>query len=346
MKLDDYDYDLPKDLIAQEPAKDRDHSRLLVLDVQNNAIQHAVFRELPAYLRAGDVVVINDTRVFPARLIGSKADTGGEIEVFLLTRHPDGSWDALTRPARRVSSGTQVIFGDGLLEGTVVEKKPGGQVIITLTSAIPIEEAIDRVGETPLPPYIRRAPTPEDRTRYQTVYARKRGAVAAPTAGLHFTDALLKEIEERGAKKTSVTLHVGIGTFRPLRPDDIDRETLHPEYCVVDEAAVETIQSCRKGDGRVFAVGTTTVRALESASQNGSLEPFEGSTDLFIKPPYRFRSVDALVTNFHLPLSSLFILVCAFAGRERVLDAYREAVRERYRFYSYGDAMLILGVAP
>ena len=346
MHPDDYDYTLPVALIAQEPAAVRDQSRLMVLDTVRDTLRHAVFHDFPSFLRAGDVLVVNDTRVFPARLKGKKEDTGADVEVFLLHRTDGETWDALCRPARRLRVGTRVLFGDGLLTGAITGKATEGRISIELASAIPVADAIDRVGATPLPPYIHRPPEPGDRDRYQTVYAQSRGAVAAPTAGFHFTGALLDEIERLGVKRAAVTLHVGIGTFRPLKPEDFEKDRLHQEYCVVGRDAVETIRACRAGGGRVFAVGTTTVRALESASQNGAIEPFEGWTDLFIREPYRFRSVDAIITNFHLPRSSLLVLVSTFAGRDRVLTAYREAVRERYRFYSYGDAMLILGARP
>jgi len=290
-----------------------------------------------------DLLVANDTRVFPARLIGSKENAGGEVEVFLLRMRGDGTWEALTRPARRVREGTTVVFGNGLLKARIIEKGGGGRVTVDLRADIPVNEAIDRIGKTPLPPYIKREPTETDRERYQTIYAKARGSVAAPTAGLHFSKNVFEKLEKKGVRVAYVTLHVGIGTFRPLTEEDADKSTLHSEYCTVPDSTVELIRECRMRGGRVFAIGTTTARALETASTEGAIAPYEGWTDLFIKPPYSFKTVDCMVTNFHLPRSSLLMMTCAFGGREKILSAYREAVRKRYRFYSYGDAMLILG---
>jgi S-adenosylmethionine:tRNA ribosyltransferase-isomerase len=284
---------------------------------------------------------VNDTKVFPARLLGKKQDTGASIEVFLLNQQNEATWEALTRPSKRIRPGIRVSFAEGILTGTIQEKGADGKATVRLEAALPLDAAIDRAGVTPLPPYIRRAPCPGDRERYQTVYAAKRGAVAAPTAGFHFTRELLDRLEDRGIRTVAVTLHVGIGTFRPLKPEDFARDTLHAEYCIVSREAAEAVHTCRDRGGRIVAVGTTTARALESASRSGTLEPFEGWTDLFIRESYQFRAVDTLVTNFHLPRSSLLVMVSAFGGRERVLAAYREAVREGYRFYSYGDAMLL-----
>ncbi len=343
MNLSDYDYTLPEELIAQEPAAERDRSRLLVLPPGDGPPEHREFRDIVEWLRPGDLLVLNDSRVFPARLIGEKDGTGGTAEVFLLARGADGVWDALARPAKRLREGTVVQFGDGLLRAVVVEKGGRGALRVRLESGLPEDEAIDAVGKTPLPPYIRRAPVDSDRGRYQTVYARERGSVAAPTAGLHFTGELLDGIRARGVQTAAVTLHVGIGTFRPLEDDDAEKDTLHREYAVVSEDTASKIAGCRNRGGRVIAVGTTTTRALESASLDGVTKAWSGWTELFIRPPFEFRAVDVLVTNFHLPRSSLLMLVAAFAGRERVLAAYREAVKRRYRFYSYGDAMLVFG---
>lgn len=340
MNLDDYDYLLPPELIAQEPAGERDASRLLVLGADGE-ITHRVFREIPEFFSPGDLIVVNDTRVFPARLVGRKNGTGGGVEFLLLRPAPDGVWDVLARPAKRLREGMTVIFGDGVLRATVLEKGEYGHARVRLESENGVDDAIDRVGKIPLPKYIHREPVAEDRERYQTVYARVRGAVAAPTAGLHFTPAVLGSLAARGVRSATVTLHVGIGTFRPLTDEDAGKERLHSEYCLVPAVTAEAVRLTRERGGRVFAVGTTTVRALETASHSGAIGPFEGFTDIFIKPPYRFRSVDALITNFHLPKSSLLMLVSAFAGRERILAAYRAAVAEGYRFYSYGDAMLI-----
>lgn len=342
MNLSDFDYTLPSELIAQEPLEDRTGSRLMVIDVPTGRIGHRMFIDLPNYLNRGDLLVINDTKVFPARMIGKKEDTGGEIEIFLLTSGDDIHWDALSRPAKRLKVGTTVVFGEGALRAVIEEKGDQGHVRVRLESDGPVREAIDCIGKTPLPPYIRREPDSNDRKRYQTVYARERGSVAAPTAGLHFSEPVLSKIRERGADVSTITLHVGIGTFRPLDENEADKDTLHDEYCIVPPETVGKIQSCKASGGRVFAVGTTTARALESSSRNGEIEAFEGWTDIFIKPPYDFRSVDCLVTNFHLPRSSLLMMVCAFAGHGTIMEAYEKAVREKYRFYSYGDAMLLL----
>ena len=342
MNLDDYSYNLPPDLIAQKPAPTRDSSRLMVLE-RDGGIRHQFFRDLPSLLREGDVVVVNDTRVFPARLIGRREHSGGEAEIFLLTPRGDGRWNALCRPAKRLRTGGRVVFGDGSLIAEIIEKGADGHVAVQFESDDDLDSAIERFGRTPLPPYISRDPIPSDRERYQTVYAENRGAVAAPTAGLHFTPQILEELEAKGILVARVTLHVGIGTFRPLNEAEAQGTALHEEYCVVPESTVKTLQECRKRGGRIVAVGTTTSRALETASQNSGLAPFTGRTDIFIKPPYRFRSVDILVTNFHLPRSSLLMMVSAFIGRERILAAYTEAVRQRYRFYSYGDAMILFG---
>jgi len=343
VNLNDFDYTLPTELIAQEPARKRDESRLMVLDMGSDTLHHGTFSDLPEYVDAGDLIVVNDTKVFPARLTGNKEDTGGEVEVFLLRRGNDGTWEALTRPARRVKKGTAVVFGDGLLRARIIEKGEGGRVIVDLRAEIPVHEAIDRIGKTPLPPYIKREPTVRDRERYQTIYAKERGSVAAPTAGLHFSETVFEKLRKKGVAVASVTLHVGIGTFRPLTEKDAEKNTLHSEYCIVPGTTAAFVRECRARGGRVFAVGTTTARALETASTGGTIAAYEGWTDLFIKPPYSFKTVDCMVTNFHLPRSSLLMMTCAFGGRERILSAYREAVRKRYRFYSYGDAMLILG---
>jgi S-adenosylmethionine:tRNA ribosyltransferase-isomerase len=338
--LDKFDYDLPAERIAQEPSPERDRSRLMVFSPEGG-ILHRTFRDLPDFLRPGDILTANDTKVFPARLIGNKEGTGGEVEIFLLRPAPDGSWEALCRPSKRLREGTVIRFGEGLLRAIVAGKGDYGHVRVNLESEIGVNEAVDRLGRIPLPHYIRREPEAGDRERYQTVYARTRGAVAAPTAGLHFTPAVLATLAAKGVGFATVTLHVGIGTFRPLTEADAEEDRLHSEYCLVPEQTADLVRHTRERGGRVFAVGTTTARALETASRSGEIRPFEGFTDIFIKPPYQFRSVDALITNFHLPRSSLLMLVGAFAGREHILDAYRVAVEEKYRFYSYGDAMLI-----
>lgn len=342
MNLTEYDYRLPDKLIAQSPAGERDASRLMVLDLPGDETRHRRFSDLPELLGPDDLLVVNDSRVFPARLVGVKETTGAEIEIFLLRPNGSGTWEALCRPAKRVRAGTRVTFGEGVLNAEVVGKRDNGSVTVRLESSLPTDTAIDAVGRTPLPPYIRREAAAEDKERYQTVYARTRGSVAAPTAGLHFTESLLERIRSAGVKTASVTLHVGLGTFRPLDERTAAGDTLHGEYCIVPSETVDALERCRSAGGRIVAVGTTASRALETAA-DGSFAPFEGWTDIFIKPPYRFRSVDCLITNFHLPRSSLLMLVSAFAGRERILGAYREAVERRYRFYSYGDAMFIIG---
>ncbi|MBA7481621.1 S-adenosylmethionine:tRNA ribosyltransferase-isomerase [subsurface metagenome] len=343
MNLADYDYNLPAELIAQEPLVARDNSRLMVLPAETDSITHSIFHDMPEFLKEGDLLVINNTRVFPARLTGTKENTGGEVEIFLLHSYNDGTWNALSRPFRRLRTGTVVDFRNGTLRAEIVEKGTDGHVRVKLSSDIDIYRAIDRVGKTPLPPYIKREPVPEDRERYQTVYAKELGAVAAPTAGLHFTTGLLEKLSSLGIITASVILHVGIGTFRPLSDEEARSSRLHSEYCLVPEAAVRKVKECRARGKSVIAVGTTTARALETASLTGEIKPYRGWTDIFIKTPYRFKSVDALITNFHLPRSSLLLMVSAFAGRNRILGAYKEAIRKKYRFYSYGDAMFIIG---
>jgi len=343
LNLDDYDYNLPIEMIAQKPAESRDKARLMVLDIGRDSISHRVFADLPDFFSKDDLLVINDTKVFPARLIGKKEKTGGVVEIFLLRSYENGTWDALSRPAKSINEGLLINFGNGLLRAEVVHKGSNGRVRVKFESEYDIETAVDMLGKTPLPPYIKREPDDSDIERYQTVYAQKRGAVAAPTAGLHFTGKILNELLHRGAKKATVTLHVGIGTFRPLSENEAKSDKLHSEYCVVPRSTVRKVIECRKKGRRVIAVGTTTARALESASISGEIKSYEGWTEIFIKPPYKFRSVDSLITNFHLPRSSLLLMVCTFAGRERILNAYKEAINEGYRFYSYGDAMLIIG---
>lgn len=359
MRLEEFNYELPPELIAQEPIEPRDASRLLVLDRGTGELGHHRFRELPRFLRAGDVLVFNDTRVIPGRLRLRRLDTGGRAEILLLRPLGDEAdgrqvWEVLGRPARRLRPGTRLVCEGG---SSVERGSPGAggcQVVVTAAGAegvrqvelrwdagVPLGAVLEQVGEVPLPPYIHRPLA--DRERYQTVYARQPGSAAAPTAGLHFTPRLLGELQRTGVETCYLTLHVGLGTFRPLRTETVEGASLHAEYYRVEEEAAERINAARRRGGRVVAVGTTVVRTLETvAGPGGEVRPGEGWTDLFIYPGYRFRVVDALVTNFHLPRSSLLVLVCALAGRERVLAAYREAVRERYRFYSFGDAMLIL----
>lgn len=344
MRASDFDYDLPRELIAQQPLADRASSRLLVLDREKDGVEHRRFPDLLDYLRPPDVLVINDTKVFPARLLGRRP-TGGRVEILLLEDLGGGDWTALVRPARALRPGAVVHIADDL-SAEVVAAADGGERVVRL-HAEDVSAALERHGHVPLPPYIRRdwekGEDDADRGRYQTVYAREVGAAAAPTAGLHFTDELLSAIEAKGIGVVRVTLHVGRGTFEPIRSEDVDAHRMHAERCFVGEEAAERINASRRAGGRIVAVGTTSVRVLETASgEDGLVRPFDGWADLFIKPGYVFRAVDVLLTNFHLPRSTVLVLACAFGGRERVLGAYREAIRERYRFYSYGDAMLIL----
>ncbi|GIX47929.1 MAG: S-adenosylmethionine:tRNA ribosyltransferase-isomerase [Candidatus Tectimicrobiota bacterium] len=344
MRLSDFDFALPPELIAQEPAPQRDRSRLLVVERATRRFTHDVFANLGAYLRPGDVLVVNDTRVIPARLRGRKADTGGRVELLLLHDHGDGVWEALLRPAARVRAGTVLLFGEGVLRAEVCARQAAGPVRVRF-SPPDIYPLLERCGEVPLPPYIRRpaGSTPHDRERYQTVYAAQPGAVAAPTAGLHFTPELLARLAQQGVRRATLTLHVGWGTFQPVRSEEVEAHRMEAEFYRLGEDAAATIEEARAAGGRVVAVGTTTTRALETiGQQSGRVVASSGWTELFIYPGYRFRVVDALITNFHLPRSTLFLLVCAFADRELMLEAYQEAIAARYRFYSYGDAMLIL----
>ncbi|WP_211230007.1 tRNA preQ1(34) S-adenosylmethionine ribosyltransferase-isomerase QueA [Desulfovirgula thermocuniculi] len=339
--LSDYDFELPPELIAQEPAGRRDESRLLVLFRATGRLEHRLFRDLVEYLVPGDVLVLNETRVIPARLRAKKAGNGGEVELLLLRQLEGECWEALVRPGRRAKPGTRLVLGGGLAECVVGERTGTGGRRVYFSSPLPVSELIARLGEVPLPPYIKKYP--QDPERYQTVYARRDGSVAAPTAGLHFTPELLERIEKSGVKIARILLHVGLGTFRPVRVEDITRHHMHAEYYEVSPEAAEVINGARAGGGRVVAVGTTSVRCLETvAGEDGRVKPGAGWTDLFIYPGYRFRAVDALITNFHLPRSTLLMLVSAFAGREKILAAYRVAVEKRYRFFSFGDAMLIL----
>jgi S-adenosylmethionine:tRNA ribosyltransferase-isomerase len=338
----DYDFHLPPEQIAQQPAARRDASRLLVVD-RADGNRHRSFADLPEYLSPGDVLVLNETRVFPARLVGRKP-SGAAAEVFLL--HPEQGeeyvWTALVRPGAKLKPGRTVEIGPDLTVD-ILETTPGGERVVRLNTALPLGEALERYGEIPLPPYVERAATDEDRERYQTVYARERGSVAAPTAGLHFTPELLASLEAKGVHIARLVLHVGVGTFRPVEADDPAEHRMHSEWYSVAAEAAETINRVRAAGGSVWAVGTTVVRTLESAAtDDGMLVAGQGWTDIFIRPPYRFRLVDHLVTNFHLPRSTLLMLVSALAGYERTMESYREAVAEGYRFFSYGDAMLIV----
>jgi len=337
MRADDFDYQLPKGLIAQHPVEPRDHARLMVLHRGSGTLEHRRFYELPRYLREGDVLVVNESKVFPARLLGRRS-SGGKVELLLLRRLEGDLWEALARPGRRVRPGEKLYFGEGVT-GEVVERTEDGKRVVKFSGDL---EALRRLGQVPLPPYIRRPPVPEDEERYQTVYAKVEGSVAAPTAGLHFTEELLGKLREEGVRIVPVVLHVGPGTFRPVE-GEVSEHRMEPEYYEITGEAADAINEARGRGGRVVAVGTTSVRVLETvADEEGRVRPGRGLTELFIYPPYRFKAVDVLITNFHLPRSTLLMLVAAFAGRERVLEAYGEAVRLGYRFYSYGDAMLIL----
>mgnify|MGYP000939469681 FL=1 len=341
MRLEDFDYDLPKELIAQTPVEPRDASRLMVVERKSGAIQHRYFRDLPEFLRPGDALVVNDTRVMPARLLGHREKTGGAMEVLLLKRLSRDRWETLVKPGKKARPGERIIFGDGLLVGTVVEPTDFGGRVIDFTYEGVFENLLDRLGQMPLPPYIHAQLS--DPERYQTVYAREWGSAAAPTAGLHFTPELLERLKAQGVEIHKITLHVGLGTFRPVEVEDPTQHKMHSEFYSVSPEAAEGINAVRRRGGRLVTVGTTSVRTLETASQpDGTVVPGSGWTDIFIYPGYRFKVVDSLITNFHLPKSTLLMLVSALAGRELIMKAYREAVEMRYRFFSFGDAMLIL----
>lgn len=341
MKRQDFYYDLPQELIAQDPLEDRASSRLLVMDKKTGAVEHHVFREIVNYLKAGDCLVINDTKVIPARLIGVKEETGAKIEVLLLKRGQNDVWETLVKPGRKAKPGTRIIFGEGLLKGEVTDVVDEGNRLIHFEYDGIFEEILDRLGQMPLPPYITHQL--KDKDRYNTVYAAHSGSAAAPTAGLHFTPDLLEEIQKKGVDIARVTLHVGLGTFRPVKADDVKDHHMHSEFYMIDESAAEKINSAKRRGGRVICVGTTSCRTVESAAdEEGRLKACSGWTDIFIYPGYTFRVLDGLITNFHLPESTLIMLVSALAGREHVLAAYEEAVRERYRFFSFGDAMLLI----
>lgn len=341
MKTSDFDYFLPEELIAQDPSLERDESRLLVLKRDSPEIDHRRFKDVTEYLRPGDVLVINDTRVIPARLFGVKEETGAQIEVLLLKRISTASWETLVRPGKRAPVGTRLVFGDGILKGRITGSTEVGGRIIQFEYDGLFEEILEQTGRMPLPPYIKKYP--DDPERYQTVYARQPGSAAAPTAGLHFTPELLGKIEQTGARVITVLLHVGLGTFRPVQAEDIESHHMHAEYYELQPEAAMIINQAKALGGRVVAVGTTSTRCLESsADRDGTVKPGSGWTDIFIYPGYKFKVVDGLITNFHLPRSTLLMLVSAFAGREKVLDAYRIAVNKGYRFFSFGDAMLLL----
>ena len=341
MKRQDFYYELPQELIAQDPLEDRSSSRLLVLDKKTGDIQHHIFREIVNYLNPGDCLVINDTKVIPARLIGAKEETGAKIEVLLLKRGQNDVWETLVKPGRKAKPGTRISFGDGLLKGEVIDVVDEGNRLIRFEYEGIFEEILDRLGQMPLPPYITHQL--RDKDRYNTVYAAHSGSAAAPTAGLHFTPELLEEIGRKGVDIARVTLHVGLGTFRPVKVEEVENHHMHSEFYMIDEEAAEKINRAKEQGGRVICVGTTSCRTVESAAdEEGRLKACSGWTEIFIYPGYQFKVLDGLITNFHLPESTLIMLVSALAGREHVVDAYEEAVKERYRFFSFGDAMLVI----
>jgi S-adenosylmethionine:tRNA ribosyltransferase-isomerase len=343
MNVSLFDYHLPEELIAQYPLPQRDESRLLVLNRSTRDIQHTTFAQLPEILSPGDLVVLNNTKVIPARLIGRKAGTGGEVEILLLSPKGEGLWEAMVKRSSRMRSGTEVSFGDGRLLAKILGKTETQGRLVQFDHNGDLRGLLEKFGRPPLPPYIKRKAEDGDRERYQTVYARKDGAVAAPTAGLHFTKSLLAKMKARNIKIAELTLHVGLGTFQPVRVQNVEEHHLHAERFQITPEAARQMNEARNSGGKIVAVGTTSVRAIESSvDTNGYVSPRSGSTDIFIYPGHKFRVVEALVTNFHLPRSTLLMLVSAFAGREFIMEAYREAVKRRYRFYSYGDAMLIL----
>lgn len=340
MTRQDFSFDLPEELIAQDPLEDRSSSRLLVMDKGSGAVSHHRFREVIDYLEEGDCLVLNDTKVIPARLIGSKVGTDAKIELLLLKRKENDVWETLVKPGKKAKPGAKIRFGDGLLTGEVIDIVDEGNRLVKFSYDGIFEEILDRLGQMPLPPYITHQL--EDKNRYQTVYASHSGSAAAPTAGLHFTPELLEQIEQKGVKIAKVTLHVGLGTFRPVKVDNILEHHMHSEFYQIEASEAEKINQAKERGGRVICVGTTSCRTVESAAdEQGRLRECSGWTDIFIYPGYQFKVLDGLITNFHLPESTLIMLVSALAGREHVLAAYEEAIRERYRFFSFGDAMLI-----
>ena len=341
MKTSDFYYDLPKELIAQDPLPDRSSSRLMVLGRYTGSIEHRIFSDITEYLEPGDCLVLNDTKVIPARLIGNKTDTGAQVEVFLLKRKEANVWETLVRPGKKLRTGALVSFGDGSLSCEIREVLPDGNRLVRFMYEGIFEEILDRLGQMPLPPYITHQL--RDRNRYQTVYARYDGSAAAPTAGLHFTEELLDKIRAKGINTCFVTLHVGLGTFRPVKADIITDHHMHSEWYEITDDAAKKINDTKRAGGRIICVGTTSCRTVESAAdENGRVIPGSGETDIFIYPGYEFRILDGLITNFHLPESTLLMLVSALAGRENVLNAYSCAISERYRFFSFGDAMFIV----
>lgn len=341
MKLSDFDFQLPEELIAQEPVEKRDQSRLMVVHRDSGTIEHKTFREIIEYLRPGDVLVMNESKVLPARIFGTRTSTGAKIELLLLRQVAPNRWEALVKPGKKARTGDILDFGNGLMTGSILDHTDVGGRIIEFSYREPFLQVLERIGTMPLPPYIKKPLA--DQQRYQTVYARQEGSAAAPTAGLHFTRELLEEIRAKGVKTVTVLLHVGLGTFRPVQVEDITRHSMHQEYFEITPQAAEEINRAKNRGGRVIAVGTTSVRSLEtSCDENGQVLPGSGMTGIFIYPGYKFKVIDGLITNFHLPKSTLLMLVSALAGREKILAAYRLAVQEKYRFFSFGDAMFII----
>ena len=341
MKTSDFFYELPEELIAQDPLEDRTASRLLVLDRKTDKLEHKIFSDVIDYLSPGDCLVINNTRVIPARLIGEKEGTGGKVEILLLKRRENDIWESLVKPGKKLRPGARVIFGDGRLKAEILEIAEEGNRLVKFYYEGIFEEILDSLGEMPLPPYITHKL--EDKEMYQTVYAKFDGSAAAPTAGLHFTNELLEKIRQKGIRIASITLHVGLGTFRPVKVEDVNNHHMHTEWYELNKEAADIINETKKNGGRVICVGTTSCRTIESvADENGLMSAKTGETDIFIYPGYKFKVMDGLITNFHLPESTLVMLVSAFAGKGRVLSAYETAVKERYRFFSFGDAMILL----
>ena len=341
LRTSDYFFELPEVLIAQDPLEDRSSSRLLTLDRKTGAVQHKTFKDITGYLKSGDCLVLNNTKVIPARLLGVKEDTGAAVEVLLLKRRENDIWETLVKPGKKLRPGARMVFGDGILKAEVMEVVEEGNRLVKFFYEGIWEEVLDQLGEMPLPPYITHKL--QDKNRYQTVYAKYEGSAAAPTAGLHFTNELLEELQQKGIRLAYVTLHVGLGTFRPVKVDNVLEHHMHTEYYQVSQEAADIINETKANGGRVICVGTTSCRTVESAAdENGHLEECCGNTDIFIYPGYRFKVLDGLITNFHLPESTLVMLVSAFAGRKHVLSAYEEAVSEGYRFFSFGDAMCIM----
>lgn len=341
MKTEDFYFELPQALIAQDPLQDRSSSRLMVLDRKTGEVSHHIFKEIIDFLNPGDCLVINNTKVIPARLHGEKADTGAHVEVLLLKRKENDVWETLVKPGKKARPGTKLVFGGGLLKAEVLDIVDEGNRLIHFEYEGIFEEILDKLGEMPLPPYITHKL--EDKNRYQTVYAKHEGSAAAPTAGLHFTKELLEAIKAKGIKIANITLHVGLGTFRPVKVEDVAAHHMHSEFYMIDQKAADMINETKRAGGRIISVGTTSTRTLESvADENGFVREASGWTQIFIYPGYQFKCIDALITNFHLPESTLLMLVSALASREKILNAYKIAVEEKYRFFSFGDAMLII----